>query len=89
MLAEIEGKEDHLSYLEEPNEFCWKFLATRFFILKQATENTLATNFKNLHSEDSIENLSRITMILLQLLKNEVKVLEMLVHCANDRVVSP
>lgn len=87
MLAEIEEKQDNLTFLEEPNDSCWKFLANRFMILKKSAEISLAATMKNLYgAAEGTDNLSRVTIILLQLLKNEQKVLEMLVHCTNDQL---
>jgi len=85
-LAEVEEKQDDLTFLEETTDSCWKFLAARFLILQKAAENSLAATMKNLYGENQPKNLSRVTTILLQLLKNEQKVLEMLSHCAHSQL---
>jgi hypothetical protein len=86
LLAEIEEKQNDLSFLEEPTAACWKFLSTRFLILKKSAENAVAATLKNVYGGQDLEMLPRVTTILLQLLKNEQKVLEMLFHCANDHL---
>ncbi|XP_035704738.1 actin-histidine N-methyltransferase isoform X2 [Folsomia candida] len=85
-LTEIEEGIDNLSSLGQPTKACWKYLAMRFTLLRKATENSLASTLKTLYGDNSTD-LPRVTMILLQLLKNEQKVLEMLAHCAESLVV--
>jgi len=84
----MEEKQDDLSFLEEPTEACWKYLSTRFLILKKSAENALAATLKNVYGGQEVDKLPRVTIILLQLLKNEQKVLEMLFHCANNHLIN-
>jgi len=88
-LSEIEEKGDNLAFLLEPSEAIWKFLATRFAILKKATENSLASNMKSLYGDTTASELPRAALVLLQLLKNEQKTLEMLTHSSESHVKLP
>jgi len=72
-----------------PTEKSWEFLATRFSLLKRSTENSLANLLKTLFMEKANNEKSIITnrvQMILQLLKNEQKLLELLAYCCNDHL---
>src|SRR5687768_14197692 len=90
LLDKIEAEEDYES-LSIPTEQSWKFLATRFALLKQSAENALNKTLKLVFEEYKIESQSEQSLtvrqlMILQLFKNEKKILELLAICCNDHL---
>jgi Icc-related predicted phosphoesterase len=66
----------------------------RFSLLTRAAENSVISTLKTLYNSptpttiDTSSNLPRVSMILVQLLKNEQKVLQMLAHISESQSIA-
>lgn len=83
---------------EEPTPECLQYLSDRLDLMKRVTDNNLATIIKKLckpsklgditgensGTSDVVANSSRANQNLVQLLRNELKLLEMLVHSSKE-----
>jgi histone-lysine N-methyltransferase SETD3 len=76
--------------LGNPSEKIWEFLATRFTLLKKASENSLANLIKSLFMSQTVCETNPVTtrvQMILQLLKNEQRLLELFAFVCNNNLI--
>jgi len=86
-LDHLEANLGEWELLTAPTSDVWKFLATRFNILKVSAENSKLNLLKSICKEKELPSLSSKEQMVIQLLQNEIKLLEMLTHCAKDQLL--
>jgi len=90
----FDAKEDALiKMVDEPSPECLQYLQNRLELMKRVADNNLATTLRNVCPSLKVEENSSSTgptqcsksyTNLLQLLRNELKLLEMLVHSCKE-----
>lgn len=93
----MDRKEDELfNILEEATPECLQYLHDRLELMKRVADNSIATAIRELSKnlnldgtskpkvKDSEQNYSKVSKNVLQLLRNELKLLEMLAHSCKE-----
>ncbi|ODM94229.1 Histone-lysine N-methyltransferase setd3 [Orchesella cincta] len=93
-----ENKDNLEIILEQPTVECLQYLHDRLELMKRVADNSIATAVRTLCKSLSIddsqsqgkmeERYSKVSSNILQLLRNELKLLDMLVHCCKDFKIS-
>lgn len=92
-----ENKDNLETILEQPTEECLQYLYDRLELMKRVADNSIATALQTLCKSLSVDDsqpqekegkYSKVSGNILQLLRNELKLLDMLVHCCKDFKIS-